>query len=105
MPDHDVTYVAQWRINQYTVTFNANGGTGGTSSTQDYGTAITAPTVSRTGYTFSGWNPSVAATVPARDVTYVAEWTANKCTVTFDANGGIGGTSEQLDYGSQLSAP
>lgn len=50
MPASNNTYVAQWIINQYTATFDANGGTGGTSKTQDYDTALTVPTVSRTGY-------------------------------------------------------
>ena len=105
VPAADVTYTAQWEINQYTVTFNANGGTGGTSVTQNYGTAIVVPTVTRAGYTFKGWSPNVAATVPAANVTYTAQWTPNKYTVVFDANGGTGGTSANLDYESTLVAP
>ena len=105
VPADDVTYVAQWSINQYTVTFNANGGEGGTSGKQDYGSAITAPTVTREGHTFTGWSPSVAATVPANDVTYTAQWSINQYTVTFDANGGEGGTSGKQDYGSTITAP
>ena len=105
VPADDVTYVAQWSINQYTVTFNANGGDGGTSGKQDYGSAITAPTVTREGHTFTGWSPSVAATVPANDVTYTAQWSVNQYTVTFDANGGNGGTSGKQDYGSAITAP
>ena len=105
VPANDVTYTAQWAINKYTVTFDANGGVGGRSGTQDYGTAIVTPTVTRPGYTFKGWSPSVAATVPANDVTYMAQWTPNKYTVTFDTNGGTGGTSAELDYGSTLAAP
>lgn len=67
-------YYAQWTINQYTVTFDANGGTGGTSRKMDYGSAITAPVVSRTGYIFAGWSEDVASTVPGNDVTYYAQW-------------------------------
>jgi uncharacterized repeat protein (TIGR02543 family) len=105
VPAGNVTYTAQWTINQYTVRFDANGGTGGKSGNQNYGSAIVAPTVTRTGYTFAGWSPSVAATVPANDVTYTAQWTINQYTVTFDANGGIGGTSGKQDYGSAIVAP
>ena len=105
VPAEDVTYTAQWAINQYAVTFNANGGDGGTSGTQDYGTAIVAPTVTRTGYTFKGWTPNVAATVPAEDVTYAAQWTPNKYAVTFDANGGSGGATATLDYGAAIVPP
>ena len=101
----NVTYYAHWTTNSYTVTFDANGGTGGTSATQNYGTTITAPTVMRTGYTFKGWSPAVAATVPDNDVTYTAQWQVNQYTVTFDANGGIGGMSITQDYGTTLVAP
>ena len=88
VPASNVTYTAQWVPNQYTVTFNANGGEGGMSVKQDYGTAIVVPTVTRTGYTFMGWTPSVAATVPAYNVTYRAQWELNKYTVTFTAGSG-----------------
>ena len=37
--------------------------------------------------------------------TFVAQWTANKYTVTFDPNGGTGGWSRQMDYGTEIAAP
>ena len=101
----NVTYYAHWTVNQYTVTFNANGGTGGTTKTQDYGTAIVAPTVTRTGYTFTGWSPSVPSTVPAGNTTYTAQWKVNQYTMTFNANGGTGGTTKTQNYGTSLTAP
>ena len=70
----NVTCYAHWTVNQYTVTFDANGGTGGWSRQQDYGTAIVAPTVTREWFTFAGWSPAVPSTVPANDVTYTAQW-------------------------------
>ena len=57
VPDQNSTFTAQWKLNQHTLTWNANGGTltgSYTSGTVDYGTAITAPTATRTGYTFDG---------------------------------------------------
>ena len=36
VPASNVTYTAQWQINQYTVTFAANGGTGGWSRKQNF---------------------------------------------------------------------
>ena len=71
----------------------------------DCGTAIVAPTVTRTGYTFKGWTPSVASTVPANDVTYTAQWKLNTYTVVFDANGGTGGTEMSFDHGDDLAFP
>ena len=105
VPAEDVTYTAQWTVNQYSVTFDANGGEGGKTQTLDYGAAIAAPTVTRTGHTFAGWSPVVASVVPAYNVTYTAQWTVNKYTVTFDANGGDGGKSETLNYGSAIVCP
>jgi len=105
VPSANTTYTAQWSINSYTITFNANGGTGGTSGSMTFGATLSAPSVSRTGYTFNGWSPTVPATVPALNATYTAQWIAKKTTVTFDANGGIGGTSAIMDFESPLVAP
>ena len=105
MPAGNQTYTAQWKVNQYTAMFNANGGSGGTKKTQNYGTSLTAPTVTRTGYAFVGWSPSVPATMPAESLTYTAQWRVNQYTVTFNANGGAGGTSVTQDYGTSLTAP
>ena len=87
------------------MTFDANGGEGGKTVTQNYGTALSAPTVTRTGYTFNGWSPSVPATMPAGNATYVAQWKINQYTVKFDANGGEGGKTVTQNYGTELSAP
>ena len=43
MPAENVTITAQWTINQYTITFDTDGGSTVSSITQDYDTAITAP--------------------------------------------------------------
>ena len=94
-PSADVTYYAHWTVSKYNVMFDANGGTGGTSGKQEYGTAIVVPTVTRTGYTFAGWQPEPLPTVPMYDVTYTAQWTVNQYKVVFNANGGAGTMAEQ----------
>lgn len=99
------TLLAQWEVNQYMSTFNANGGTGGKTVTQNYGTALSAPTVTRTGYTFTGWSPSVPSSMPAENTTYTAQWQINQYTVTFDANGGTGGKGITQNYGSAIAPP
>ena len=103
VPDQNSTFTAQWKLNQHTLTWNANGGTltgSYTSGTVDYGTAITAPTATRTGYTFDGWNPSVPDTMPDSDQSFTAQWTANTYTVTFNANGGtVTDESATVTYG------
>lgn len=60
-----VTLYAVWKANTYTVSFNANGGTGGPSSqTKTYGVALTLSSAkpTRTNYTFKGWGTSASAT-------------------------------------------
>ncbi len=52
----NVTYYAQWRIRTYALSWDANGGSvSPASSTVSHGSATTAPTPSRTGYSFQGW--------------------------------------------------
>lgn len=75
MPAGDMTIKAQWRINQYTVTFDTGGGSAVAPITQDYGTAITAPAdPTREGYTFMGWDKKIPTTMPAGDMTITAKW-------------------------------
>lgn len=73
-----VTLYAVWKANTYTVSYNANGGSGAPSSqTKTYGVALTLSNTkpTRTNYTFKGWGTSASATT----VTYAAggSYTAN----------------------------
>ena len=77
---------------QYTVTWNANGGTGGGSTTQNAGVAHTAPSPgTRSGFTFSQWrkpefggDPTFVANngtfTPTAADAFWAQWTANTVT-------------------------
>lgn len=90
----DVTLYAKWTINQYTITWNANGGTldgGNASVSAEYGSLVSAvkpanvPTKAATQekeYTFAGWytdpyNGTELATDAkvTGDMTYYAHWT------------------------------
>ena len=75
MPAENMTVTAQWEINQYTITFDTNGGSEIAPITQDYGTAITAPAdPTREGYTFIGWDMEIPKTMPAENITLKARW-------------------------------
>ena len=67
-------YWAKWEINQYTVTVKPENGEADITITQDYGTPITAPTLTRDGYQFNGWDKAIPATMPAEDLTITAQW-------------------------------
>ena len=69
-------YWAKWEINQYTVTVKPENGEADITITQDYGTPITAPTLTREGYQFNGWDKAFPTTMPAEDLTITAQWRA-----------------------------
>lgn len=73
---------------QYTVTWNANGGSGGgTTGPFNAGSSHTAPSVSRSGYTFNGWYTASSggsfvtsaggSYTPTSTITVYAQWTAS----------------------------
>ena len=91
-----VTLYAVWQINQYTITFNSNGGSAVASTTQNYGTAVEKPTPdpTREGYTFTGWytddgtfsNEYSFTTMPAENITLYAKWTKTSYSITYPQN-------------------
>ncbi len=106
MPAENITVKAQWEINQYTITFDTNGGSEIAPITQDYGTEITAPdNPTRKGYTFKGWDKEIPETMPAENITVKAQWEINQYTITFDTNGGSEITPITQDYGTKITAP
>ena len=108
----NVTFVAQWAANEYTVRFDDNGGSGlmaNETMTYDAEKTLTACAFTRTGYTFAGWATSAGGAVTYADgaavknltaeagatVTLYAKWTPNEYTVDF--NPGQGGTGTMPD--------
>ena len=77
----NATYTATFTMtaNSYTLAWNADGGELSgeyTDGETAFGATIIAPTATRTGYIFAGWDPEVATTMPAENTTYTATWTA-----------------------------
>ena len=105
VPAGDTTYEAQWTINQYTITFDTDGGSEVEPITQDYESAITAPeNPSKTGYTFAGWDSEIPTTMPAENKTIKATWTINSYVVEYVVDGVVV-KEESLEYGSAITAP
>ena len=125
----DTTLYAKWKdvepapVTQFTVSFEANGGTGEMSPADvdadaEYtvpGSTFTAPA----GKVFDSWNtaadgtgtkymPQDAPTIH-ENMTLFAQWVAapaTKCTVTFDANGGTGAMDVlTADLGTTVTLP
>ena len=112
--NQNTTFYAVWSRNSYTISYNANGGTGAPSSqTKYYGTTLTLSSAKpyRTGYTFKGWGLYASSTSPlyqpGDDYNYnisrtlYAVWEKDAppapttYTVSYSANGGSGAPSSQ----------
>jgi uncharacterized repeat protein (TIGR02543 family) len=104
MPNQDVTYTAQFAINQYTVTFVFGNGEANVVKTQDYASALSAPAdpVWR-GFTFKGWSTAVPATVPAADTTFTAQWERNKYKLTWVVDGQK--SESDVEYEATITKP
>lgn len=109
------TLYAQWTPNTYTIKFDGNGSTSGStasmSMTYDVAKNLTANGFTKSGYHFSGWNTkadgsgtsyynkqsvkNLTATHGAT-ITLYAQWDTNSYTIAFDGNGNTGGTTSSM---------
>lgn len=101
---------AVWEIIKYTITYNANGGSGAPENQiKNYGDTInlssTIPT--RTGYNFQGWATSETGPVAYSpnqpysnnaNLNLFAIWGEKTYTITYDANGGTEAPENQIKY-------
>jgi len=112
MPASDVNLKAYWTINQYTISFDSDGGSEVTPITEDYGATVSAPAnPTKEGYTFKYWYEGTDSTVrynfismPANDVSLKAKYDVNSYSVKFyDLEGGVL-ADDSYDYGTAVSA-
>ena len=98
--DETVTLYAVWEKQTYVITYNLDGGINhqlNPSSYQVDTATINLQSPKRTGYTFTGWtgsNGTIAQTSvnilsgSTGDKTYIAHWTKDTYTITYNLNGG-----------------
>lgn len=105
------------KLDSYTVSYNANGGTGAPGAqTKYYGKNITLSTTkpTRTGYTFQGWATSSTGAVAYQPgatysanagITLYAKWTAITYAVYYNGNGGTTNipSTQTKTYGVNLA--
>ena len=117
---NDHTIYAHWTANNYTVTYDVNGGNSLNPSSKDVtydSTYGTLPDPTRDGYTFNGWftseddgNRVISSTVvkTPNNHTIYAHWTANTYTVNYSGNGATSGStassSHTYDVAKNLTA-
>ena len=93
------TFTANWAVNTYAVTLEANGGTGSDLTSYTYGTTTVLPTdYKKTGYTFAGWydnqeftgRPITALTSDKiGKITLYAKWVSDDVPDTGDKNNAL----------------
>ena len=108
-----ITYTAQWSLDQFTITFDADGGTDVAPITDDYTATINAPAEpTKTGYVFAGWINSNGETVtfpitmPSENLALKAVWTAETYTIKFADTDDAGTVIEMnVTFGDTIAAP
>ena len=114
-PTSDITLYAQWTANTYTVSYDANGGSGAPSSqTKTYNVTLTLSSTvpTRTGYTFNNWNTasggggtsyaSGASYTNNASVTLYAQWTQNPSVPGNPSNTSVGSTTQTTNLTTTL---
>jgi len=100
-----ITLTAQWTTNVYTVSYDANGGSGTAIANVSYtygANAISLPSagdLTRTNFTFAGWSETPTGTAvtapytPTISRTLYVVWTVSQYLVTYSGNGGTPSTA------------
>lgn len=105
----NTTLYAVWKLATYTITYDANGGSGAPAAqTTNIGTATTLSSTkpTKTNHTFKNWNtvkggtgtaynPGASFPSSSSNVTLYAQWTPWTHTVAYNANGGSGAPASQ----------
>ena len=108
------TIVAKWEINEYTISFDTQGGNVVPSQTLEFNSLVNKPSnPTKEGYTFRGWYKDpvglvawdFTSDVVEEDRIIIAVWDANKFTVSFDSDGGSAVAAQVVEYNKQVTKP
>ena len=97
----DPNYGAQ----EYTLTLTVDGQTYQTYTLEEGANLPQVQSPSKTGYTFTGWNPQLPATMPGENLTATAQFSINSYTLTFRINGEDRDVSYTVEYGAGITLP
>lgn len=110
MPAQDITLYANWSINQYTISFNTNGGSTIVSITGNFGDSVIVPSnPTKEGHSFQGWYSDASLTIPTTilshipsfNIVYFAKWITLTYTVTWtNYNGSVLQRNYNVPYGT-----
>ena len=109
-----VTYTALFesKPKSYNVTYQVDGVTVGEVETKEYDSEVTVrEAATKEGYTFKSWSADKATitdgkfTMPAENVVLTAVFEINKCSISFNVDGGSEVTTITQDYNTEVTAP
>ena len=121
--DANYTLYAQWTAKKlinyrtlctyeitYEETYGVDHSNPATYTAADLSLKFEAPTSTREGYTFKGWDPATLSAETRGDQVVEAQWTVNQYTVTWKLNGGQwqGGTDDRVNnhnFGAKVTKP
>lgn len=119
----DTAVNAKWRINTYTIAYDANGGKGNMGEQAlkyDEKAKLSSNNFDRAGHVFTGWNTKADGTgttykneqevsklsaVDGEKITLYAQWKVERFNVTFEDGMGDTIDKQEVDYGSDAIAP
>lgn len=100
----DITLVAHWSANQYTVTLLTDGGTVESNTLfVVYDSSFSLPNPAKSGYSFDGWYYGENRVMDgkwkiAKDVTLNARWSIINYTISYSLDGGVNNTNNPASY-------
>ena len=110
----DTTLYAKWKVSNYDVSFNTDGGSSVLSIKTNYNTTISTPEEpTKTGYTFVGWYKDSELTEAwnfttdkvTQNTTLYGKWTIKNFTIMFDTNGGSTVEGTNANYNTKITSP
>ena len=101
-----ITLYAHYIINQYTISFESNGGTSISDIKQNFATEVVAPEApAKNGYEFAGWHSDTSltkkytfTTIPAENITLYAKWNLVTYNIKYNIEGGTNALSNPSSY-------
>ena len=119
MPASSITLYAKWAANNYTVSFESNGGSAVSSEEVAFETKVTQPADPvRANFIFGGWFQDDTLTtpwhfeldtVPANDITLYAKWvpdgTTQTHTVSFEFHNGSEPLKQRVAFEAKINKP
>ena len=111
MPAENLTLTAKWTSNKYSLKFMDNDTEVDGSGTYSHGDTVTAPTLTKEGWTFNGWvgedsklvyGPGVTFSA-SKDLTLYASWTQNEYRIIYMVNGDKVHESGVKHFGDNIS--